>query len=112
MADSIANDLPEFRVVVKHRNRRGPLGPYRLVLSVAFALLIAGEDLLDAATTGVGTDAALIRATLAAWFVWILAGLVSRILAAGEQRATRTTPTADVADPGDVHEPDPVDTSD
>ena len=80
----LRGDVPEFHVVVRHPNRRGPLGPYRFALAVGFALLIAGRDLLDAAGTGQDIDTALTRAGIAAAFIWVLSGIVSRILAAGQ----------------------------
>lgn len=89
----LRNSGPEFHVVVRHQDRRGPLGPYRLTLAVAFALLVAANDLLAAATTGVGIDRALTRAAVAALFIWILSGVVSRILVAGT-RPHQRPPTA------------------
>ena len=32
----VDGELPEFHVVVRHPNKRGPLGPYRLAVAVAF----------------------------------------------------------------------------
>ena len=100
MTDLQLDETPEFHVVVRHPNRRGPLGPYRLALAVGFSLLIAGSQLLEAASTGIGIDAALLRALMAAWFIWVLVGIVSRILAAGRRAAPpTTTPAADLPDP-------------
>ena len=103
---SVDENAPEFRVIVRHHNRRGPLGPYRLALAVGFALLIAGNQLLVAASTGRGIDTALLRAALAAWFIWILAGIVSRILAAG--RRPRPTVGANSQTPSDAEPRDPA----
>ncbi len=81
----VGQGAPEFHVVVRRAGGRGPLGPYRLTLAVGFALLIAGGDLLDAASTGTGIDTALTRAAVAASFIWFLSGIVSRILGAGRR---------------------------
>ena len=97
MSDPQPDELPQFHVVVRRHNRRGPLGPYRLAMAVAFSMLVAGEQLLMAAETGVGVDDALIRAALAAWFIWILAGIVSRILATAQRSTSR--PRSDSPDP-------------
>ncbi len=97
MSDPQPDELPEFHVVVRHRNKRGPLGPYRLAMAVAFSMLVAGEQLLMAAQTGIGVDDALIRAALAAWFIWILAGVVSRILATAQRPTSRRR--TDTTDP-------------
>lgn len=78
-------DVPEFHLVVRRPGGRGPLGPYRLALAVGFALLIAGQQLLAAATTGIGIDTALLLAAGSATFIWVLAGVVSRIIAAGRR---------------------------
>lgn len=78
---------PEFHIVVRRPGGRGPLGPYRLTLAVAFALVIAGNDLIAAAGSGLEIDRALIRAMVAAAFIWVLSGIVSRILGAGRPPA-------------------------
>lgn len=99
----VDDELPEFHVVVRRPNRRGPLGPYRLALAVAFAMVIAGQQLLDAATTGTpSVDAALLRAGLAATFIWLLSGVVSRILAHGDRPPSSTAkPAAPASGPAD-----------
>ncbi len=107
---SVDDNTPEFRVVVRHHNRRGPLGPYRLAVAVGFALLIAGNQLLDAASTGRGIDTALLRAALAAWFIWILAGIVSRILAAGRPPRSKSGSRSAVP-PAPTSDPDPRNTA-
>lgn len=88
----LPNGGPEFHVVVRHQDRRGPLGPYRLSLAVGFAMLIAGNDLLAAASSGTDIDTALINAGVAAGFIWILSGIVSRILASGGRPSPQQIP--------------------
>lgn len=91
MSDQQATgELPEFHLVVRRPRGRGPLAPYRFALAVAFALVVAGRDLWDAAQNhpGAGLDAALLRAGVAALFIWILSGIVNGILAsAGRPQA-------------------------
>lgn len=74
---------PEFHLVVRRRNGRGPLAPYRLALAVAFALAAAGRDLWAALHGRADVDAALLRAGVAALLVWVVAGAVDNVLAAG-----------------------------
>ena len=75
-----APDVPEFHIVVRRPNARGPIGPYRLTIAVLFALFVAGRDLYDAAMTGTNYDGALIHAGMAALFIWVLSGVVNSIL--------------------------------
>lgn len=74
------HDVPEFHIVVRRPNARGPIGPYRLTIAVMFALFVAGRELWDAAMTGSNYDGALIHAGMAALFIWVLSGVVNSIL--------------------------------
>lgn len=85
---------PEFHLVVKRASRRGPIAPYRLVITVAFALAVAGMPLWDAANSTVGVDSALLHVAGAGLFAWIVLGRVSAILGS----ASRPTPRVDEAD--------------
>lgn len=71
---------PEFHLVVKRPNERGPLAPYRMTLAVLFAMWIAGQRLWDAAQTGIGVDRALLLAGVSALFIWIISGVINNIL--------------------------------
>lgn len=81
MARTPVADTPEFHVVVRRPNRRGPLAPYRFAITVVFALLVSGAPLWRATETGEGIDRALIRLALTAVFAWILLGQINKILA-------------------------------
>lgn len=72
-------DQPEFHIVVR-RPGRGPIAPYRLVIVVAFTILIGGDQLWTAAQTGVDVDSALVRCLLAGTFAWLVLGWTNSIL--------------------------------
>ena len=59
----------------------GPLGPWRLSLSIVAAALFTGMPLSRAATTGVGLDMALLRSFVVAFFTWIALSMINRVLA-------------------------------
>lgn len=82
--EGTTEELPEFHIVVRRPRGRGPLAPYRFALAVAFALALAGRDLWRAAVGDGELDAALLRAGVAALFIWILSGIVNGILASAE----------------------------
>lgn len=93
MADTrVDRDLPEFHIVVRRPNRHGPIAPYRMALSVAFALFVAGRELWHAVQDGVGYDDALIHAGAAALFIWVLSGIVNSILVNGSQPRSHPSP--------------------
>ena len=81
MSSAEAVDTPEFHLVVRHPNRRGPLAPYRFAITVVFALVVSGGALWDATESGVGIDMALLRIAGSALLAWIIVGRVSKILA-------------------------------
>jgi hypothetical protein len=62
----------------------GPLGPWRLSLSIAAAAALTGMPLSRAASTGVGLDMALIRSFAVAFFAWIALSSINRVLANAE----------------------------
>lgn len=89
--------LPEFRVIVRHPNKRGPLGPYRLLITVAAVLLVLGQPLWNSLLAGDPSDALLLRIAGLGLLVWITTGIVSRALA----QATDPIPTTSLtAEPG------------
>lgn len=94
--DKSASAAPQFRVVVTRPHGRGPLGPYRLVLAVAFAMMIAGERLWSVVRHGHADDGALLAAAAAGVFVWIVTTMINNILASATM--PETTPPAAVAD--------------
>ncbi len=71
---------PQFHLVVRRSSRLGPLAPYRFSLSVLFALLVAGRSLWLELESGTVADDVLLRAGGAALFMWIVSGIVNRIL--------------------------------
>lgn len=64
----------------------GPLGPWRLTIAVTASALTTGRALLDAVSIGVDVDLALGRSFAVAFVVWVLTGVVNRILAEAESR--------------------------
>ena len=77
----LAQQLPEFRIIVRHPNKRGPLGPYRLLITVAAVLLVLGLPLWNSLMAGDPSDALLLRVAGLGLLVWITTGIVSRALA-------------------------------
>ncbi len=75
-----APSVPEFRIVVTRPNPRGPLGPYRLLLSVVFAFAVAGTRIWTGLSSGQADDGALVAAAVAGLFVWVLTTIISNIL--------------------------------
>ncbi len=71
---------PEFRLIVTRPNGRGPIGPYRLALAVAFAMVIGGGRLWSTLRDGAADDAALLAAAAAGVFVWIVLTVIDNIL--------------------------------
>lgn len=98
MATRRPADTPEFHIVIKRPNRRGPLAPFRFIITVAFAFAVAGMPLWHATEAGQSVDAALIRAGVAALFSWIVVGRINKIL------ASATMPDAPAGGYGD-HDP-------
>lgn len=80
MADTHV-DTPEFRLVVR-RPGRGPLAPYRLSITIGFAMAIAGTRLWDAAHGSAPVDGALLLAAAAGAFAWLVVGRANAILRA------------------------------
>lgn len=67
----------------------GPLGPWRLSLSIVATMAFTGMPLSRAATTGVGLDSALLRSFVVAFFTWIALSSINRVLADAEVAAAR-----------------------
>ena len=59
----------------------GPLGPWRLSLSIVVAAVFTGMPLSRAASTGIGLDGALLRSFVVAFFTWIALSSINRVLA-------------------------------
>jgi hypothetical protein len=91
MADTNV-EIPEFHIVVR-RPGRGPLAPYRFAIVILFIMAISGRQLIEAAQTGVNTDAVLIRSAIAGALAWFVLGRVNSILkaAAPPRVPTRTS---------------------
>jgi hypothetical protein len=67
----------------------GPLGPWRLSLSIVVAALFTGMPLSRAASTGIGLDSALLRSFVVAFFTWIALSSINRVLADATAAADR-----------------------
>jgi hypothetical protein len=67
----------------------GPLGPWRLSLSIAVAAAFTGMPLSRAATSGIGLDMALLRSFVVAFFTWIALSSINRVLAEASAAAAR-----------------------
>ncbi|MEK7423104.1 MAG: hypothetical protein AAB131_04610 [Actinomycetota bacterium] len=78
----------------KYRRPTGPLGPWRLSLSILATAAFTGLPLLRAAATGVGLDMALVRSFGVAFLSWIALGSATRMLAQAEAAADRDSPVA------------------
>lgn len=63
---------------------QGPLGPWRLSISVLVSLGFTGVALWNAAQTGVDTDMALLRSFGVAFITWIALGRLNRVLASDD----------------------------
>ncbi|MCU1361109.1 MAG: hypothetical protein JWN99_2398 [Ilumatobacteraceae bacterium] len=81
----------------------GPLGPWRLSLSIVAAAVFTGMPLSRAATTGIDLDTALMRSFVVAFFTWIALSFVNRVLgqaaAAADHDAARRMLDDDSAAP-------------
>jgi len=60
---------------------QGPLGPWRLSISVLVAPGFTGMPLWQTAQTGVGLDMALLRSFGVAFITWIATGRLNKLLA-------------------------------
>jgi hypothetical protein len=67
----------------------GPLGPWRLSLSIAVSAAFTGMPLSRAATSGIGLDGALLRSFIVAFFTWIALSSINRVLADATAAADR-----------------------
>lgn len=81
-------DAPEFHLVVR-RTGRGPLAPYRLAISIVFAIAISGAQLWAAAHGRADIDRALILAGLAGLFAWLVVGRANAILKSASTPSSR-----------------------
>jgi len=65
----------------------GPLAPWRLVIVVTVSALLTGSKLIDAVSSGVGVDFALMRSFGVAFIVWIALGIINKVLVTATMRA-------------------------
>lgn len=79
---------PEFRIVVRHPGKRGPLGPYRLAMAVGIVLLVFGSTLWSMISAGNPDDGVLLRAAIVGLIVWVTSGVVDTALAEADTAAT------------------------
>lgn len=91
-------DQPEFHIVVKRPNKRGPLAPYRFMITIVFALIMSGMPLWNALQTGHGLDPALLRWTGSAAFAWIVLGQINKILGSASVPTPPAAPESTSAD--------------
>ncbi len=77
----MADELPEFHIVVRRPSQKGPLAPYKFAISVVVAFAIVFSDVRLAVATGAVDDGVLLRAVGAAAFTWVVLTVLNRILA-------------------------------
>ncbi|MEM1331863.1 MAG: hypothetical protein AAGG08_00265 [Actinomycetota bacterium] len=85
-------DLPEFRIVVRRPNARGPLAMYRLPIVVGVVAVVFGPTLWASVTGGSPDDGVLLRALLLGLLVWVTTGVVSRALGSAEAASRPVRP--------------------
>ncbi len=73
--------VPEFRIVRRNADRRGPLAPYRLAIAIVVIAVVAGPALWASVRGGTPDDALLLRAAGIGLLVWVTTGIVSKALA-------------------------------
>jgi hypothetical protein len=76
----------------------GPLGPWRLSLSIAASAGFTGMPLSRAATTGAGLDMALVRSFAVAFFAWIALSSINRVLADAQMSAAHDAAHGSIED--------------
>ena len=79
------SDEDEAIEAVEVQKHPGPLGPWKLSISVAVSAAFTGLPLYDAVVTGVGTDMALLRSFGVGFLTWIAASSVNRVVATAQQ---------------------------
>lgn len=79
--------LPEYRIVVRHPGRRGPLGPYRLLMVVVVVVLVFGSSLWSMLSAMSPDDGVLLRAGVVGLLVWVTTGVVDKALASADAAA-------------------------
>ena len=67
----------------------GPLGPWRLSLSIAAAAVMTGMPLMRAASSGVELDLALLRSFGAAFLIWVCLSSINRVIATAAAKVDR-----------------------
>lgn len=90
-----AGSDPEFRIVVRHPNERGPLAPYRLALSVLVVVLVFGPTLYSMTLSGTPDDGVLFRAAAVGFLVWVTSGVVNTALATATASSRQHLPVDD-----------------
>lgn len=87
---------PEFEIVVRRPGQRGPLAPYRLVISIAVVMVVLGPTLYSMVAGQTPDDVVLLRAGAIGVIVWITTGIVSSALGSaarsGSQRPADPPP--------------------
>lgn len=89
----------------------GPLDPWRLPAVVVGVALTSGAALLEATRTGDHLDRVLVRAFVVGLAIWVLLGMISKMLAqASVERALERT-RQELVDPVPGADPGPSSTS-
>lgn len=89
------SDTDESADSVEVARASGPLGPWRLSLSIVVAAVFTGMPLADAATSGTGVDSALVRSLVVAAFTWVALTCVNRVLADATAASDRDVTRSD-----------------
>jgi len=82
--EPVAMPLPEYRIIVRHPGRRGPLGPYRLLMAVVVVGLVFGASLWSMLSAMTPDDGVLLRAGVVGLLVWVTTGVVDTALASAD----------------------------
>ncbi len=71
----------------KEETLPGPLAPWRMAIAVSVSALLTGSPLMEAATSGVEIDFALLRTFGVGFIVWIALGMINKMLVSATIRA-------------------------
>ncbi len=91
-APASGGPVPEFRIVRRNADRRGPLAPYRLAIAIVVIAIVVGPALWASVRGGTPDDALLLRAAGIGLLVWVTTGIVSKALADASLRTDARDP--------------------
>lgn len=88
----------------------GPLDPWRLPAVVVGVAVTSGAALLEATRTGVHLDLVLLRAFVVGLVIWVLLGVINRVLAQAKVDSAVERTRGELAAPANDPDPQPADT--